>query len=105
MPNLKRTTESELYPAVISYLTDAGGEATISSIRRAIPRYVSLSPADRQPSPTRPGEELWEQLVRNIVCHRFCEGNPIKEGRLRYFRRRLMVVNGPQRDLFDNDNG
>ncbi len=33
------------------------------------------------------------------------EDNPIEEERMRYVRRRLIVANGPQPHLFDNDNG
>lgn len=101
MTNFTRISEADLYPAVAAYLADAGGQAPISAVRRALPRYIQLSPADRTPSSTRPGEEFWEQLLRNIVCHRDCEGNPIKEGLLRYSKRRLILARGPQGNLFD----
>ena len=45
------------------------GEATIEQIKRRIPDYITLTDEDRQPSSTRSGEELWEQIVRNIVSH------------------------------------
>jgi hypothetical protein len=83
---------------------DAGGSATVTYVRRRIPAYLKLTSADLAPSPTRPGEQLWEQQVRNIVCHRDSDGNPIKAGKIRYSKRRLSLANNPQSDLFENDN-
>lgn len=104
MSNVSRTRESDFYDAVEAVLIDAGGSATISYVRRKLRRYLNLTRADREPSPTRPGEELWEQQVRNIVCHRDCDGNPIKLGRFLYSRSRLSLPRSNQLDLFDNDN-
>lgn len=104
MTNTNRTREPAFVDAVAAILNDAGGSAPVGYVRRKIPSYMPLTAADRQPSPTRPGEQLWEQQVRNIVCHRDCDGNPIKTGRFRYSKRRLSLVRGPQADLFDNDN-
>ena len=104
MTNSQRTTESEFYNAIRTVLIDAGGSATISYVRRRIPSYVSLTSADCTPSSTREGEQLWEQQIRNIVCHRDCEENPIKVGEIYYTKRRLTLADYVQRDLFDNDN-
>ena len=104
MNSNSRTREPDFYKAVEAVLIDAGGDATISYIRRKIPRYLALSAADCAPSSTRPGEQLWEQQVRNIVSHRDCDGNPIKLGRFRYSKRRLSLATSPQRELFENDN-
>ena len=104
MTNPSRTREPDFYDAVESVLLEAGGSAAIAYVRRKIPSFVNLTAADCAPSPTRPGEQLWEQQVRNIVCHRDCEGNPIKNGRFVYRKRRLSLAVAPQRELFDNDN-
>lgn len=104
MPQKNRIREADLYPVVETYLRDVGGSATLAAIRRSIPTYIALSPLDRLPSPTRPREEVWEQLVRNIVCHRDCDGNPIKEGRFIYTKRHLSLPQTAQLGLFDNDN-
>lgn len=83
-----RVTEHEVATAVLSYLSDYhGGEATIQEIVEALPRYLDLSDADRQPSQTRHNEELWEQQVRNIVSHRNTPGNAINDGFLDHFPR------------------
>lgn len=95
-----RVREAEIAVAVTKYLYDVGGVASIKQIRRALPHYISLADADRLQSPTRPREELWEQQVRNIVCHRKVDGNPINEGTIAYSPRRLKLVDGPQGDLF-----
>jgi hypothetical protein len=92
--------EARFASAVERYLFDAGGEATIGQIRRAIPFYMKLTPQDRRPSRTRPGEEMWEQLVRNIVCHRKSHGNAVNAGTLEYKPRRLALPNSPQGTLF-----
>jgi len=81
-----RVTEHEVAAAVLRYLSDYhGGEATIHEIVEALPGYLELSDADRQPSETRANEELWEQQVRNIVSHRNTPGNAINDGLLEYF--------------------
>lgn len=44
--------------------------AAMKDIRAGVERLYPLSPADRQPSPTRPSEQLWQQILRNVVSHR-----------------------------------
>lgn len=100
MASNNRLAEAEVAQAVTRYLFDAGGSATIKQIRRALPYYIEMSPNDRSPSTTRPREEMWEQQVRNIVSHRHCEGNPIKNGTMLRQPQRLLLPNGPQGELF-----
>lgn len=95
-----RTREDEIAKAVDKYLYDAGGEASIGQIRRALPHYIELTEVDRSPSPTRDGEEIWEQQVRNIVCHRTSVGNFVREGRFIYKPRMLKLADSPQQELF-----
>lgn len=102
MKTSNRIDEGEIAAATERYLMDAGGTATIKQIRRALPAYLQLGNLDQQQSSTRPGEQLWEQQVRNLVCHRDSEGNPVKVGRLRYSPRRLSLAKSPQRDLFED---
>jgi hypothetical protein len=84
MPKDGRVTEQEVAAAVIQYLSDNSGEATIAELVDGLPGYLSLSDADRQQSETRPGEQLWEQQVRNIISHRNTPGNAIHDGQLEY---------------------
>jgi hypothetical protein len=93
--------EHEFAEAVENYLFDAGGQASIGQIRRNLPHYIKLTTEDRRPSATRPGEEMWEQLVRNIVSHRYVIGNAVNIGQLKYIPRHLALAHGPQGDLFN----
>lgn len=97
----ERIDEAAIAAAIEAYLRDAGGCAKIADIRKALPQYITLSPQDSAPSPTRPREQLWEQQVRNIVCHRNTQGNPINSGRLKWAQGALFLTNSPQGDLFD----
>lgn len=95
-----RSREDHIARAVEDFLQRVGGTATISQIRRALPKHAALTPHDRRVSKTRPGEELWEQQVRNIVCHRDSEGNFVKEGRIRWSPGRLSLPSYGQGELF-----
>jgi hypothetical protein len=95
-----RVNETAIAAAVEAYLFEAGGTATIGQIRRALPHLIDLAPQDRIISRTRPREEIWEQQVRNIVCHRDCEGNPVKNGRIIWSPGKLSLAENPQRSLF-----
>ena len=54
----------------------------IKELIEEIPYYLTLSAEDLAPSPTRPGEAMWEQHVRNITSHKASPGNAIYEGKL-----------------------
>ncbi|MDH2345294.1 hypothetical protein [Bradyrhizobium sp. SSUT77] len=80
---MSRVTEAEVAEAAIKVLTDrSSGRATIKELVEEIPNYLTLSAEDLAPSPTRPGEALWEQQVRNITSHKASPGNAIYEGKL-----------------------
>lgn len=79
MPN--RAGEAEIAEAVLRILAEAhNGEATIAHLKKRVPEFVKLTDGDQVQSDTRPNEELWEQLVRNIVSHHKVEGNIVAEG-------------------------
>jgi hypothetical protein len=96
---MTKLREAEIANAVENYLFDVGGKASIAQIRRNLPFYITLTDADRIPSATRPREQMWEQQVRNIVCHRDIVGNAINSGKLNYTPRHLSLANGPQGQL------
>ena len=95
-----RIDETEVANAVEAYLYDAGGTATIAQIRRALPNFVQLSSIDQTPSQTRTGEQIWEQQVRNIVCHRNSAENPVNSGKFIWTPGRLTLRDSPQKSLF-----
>jgi hypothetical protein len=80
---MSRVAEAEVAVAAEEVLTaSASGRATIKELIEEIPNYLTLSAEDLAPSPTRPGEALWEQQVRNITSHKASPGNAIYEGKL-----------------------
>lgn len=80
---MSRVTEEEVAAAAEEALiASAHGRLTIKELIQEIPAYLKLSAEDLAPSPTRPGEALWEQQVRNITSHKASPGNAIHDGRL-----------------------
>jgi hypothetical protein len=80
---MSRITEAEIADIVEAILAERpNGEATIAELVDEIPNRVTLSVEDLAPSPTRNGEALWEQQVRNITSHKPSPGNAIHDGRL-----------------------
>src|ERR1700690_4196906 len=78
-----RTTENDVaFAACQIAAAQSSGVATFHRMKREIPNHIPLSSADRAQSQTRPNEELWEQLIRNIKSHSGSEGNYIHEGYL-----------------------
>lgn len=83
-----RVTEEEISIGVVKIAAKQNDLiATFDILRNEIPNYVKLSSQDRAPSDTRNGEELWEQIVRNIQSHHDIEGNFIYEGYLEHILR------------------
>jgi Mrr N-terminal domain len=96
-----RTSEAEISKAVLRILSDStNGEATTRQLISKIPNVVVLTAGDRQQSDTRENEELWEQIVRNIVSHKTTQGNVIAEGFVnRPSRGKLRITDAGRRHL------
>ncbi len=78
---MARITEAEIANAVLDILyAEPTGEASIARLKDLVPKHVTLSADDCVQSTTRPGEELWEQQVRNITSHKDTEGNIVYDG-------------------------
>ncbi len=76
-----RVTEAEVAFATLQIAASRpDGIATFHRLRKELPNYLKLSAADQAQSETRPNEELWEQLIRNIKSHFEVLGNIICEG-------------------------
>lgn len=86
MPNAHgRTTEFEMSIAVSRILRDTpGGWMNLEELRHQVPGYIELTEGDRTLSDTRPGESLWEQLLRNIQSHNANPNNFIHLGYLEH---------------------
>lgn len=80
---MSRITEAEIADLVEAILADRPNEeATIAELVDEIPNRVILSAEDLALSPTRNGEAIWEQQVRNITSHKASPGNAIYDGKL-----------------------
>lgn len=91
-----RITEAAMAAAVRNILADCPSKtASFVELRELVPQHVSLSHADHAKSPTRPGEELWQQILRNLVSHKH-EGFVSVRGGLRLQWRRQV---GKMREL------
>lgn len=81
MATAKKLTEADVNLAVLQVLAHSpNGRADVRSIVKAFPQYVKLEAVDKVRSDTRPGEELWEQQVRNLKSHDKTPGNIFAEG-------------------------
>ena len=56
----------------------------MAQCRDYIRKNYTLTHDDVQPSPTRVGEQVWEQQVRNIQSHHKADGNFIADGYLEH---------------------
>lgn len=88
-----RTGESEISIAALEVARDRpGGWISTRQLKRMIPQYVKLTPEDLEDSPTREGEQMWHQIVGNIVSHRTTTGNIIAEGFAEYVDNGLRIT-------------
>lgn len=69
-------TSEEDFAAVIERILSErpNGEASYADLIAEIPDRITLTAADETPSPTRPGEPVWHQRVRNITSHKNFRG-------------------------------
>ncbi len=44
--------------------------ASMAQIKREVPNFRKLGDADLKPSPSRPNECMWQQIIGNVVCHK-----------------------------------
>ena len=78
---MAKTSEPKLGMAVMQVLAASpDGEATVRTLIKDVPNYVKLTAQDKEQSPTRPAEQMWEQRVRNLKSHYRTNGNVINEG-------------------------
>lgn len=83
-----RVTENDVAFAIVQIAkARPDGVATFARCKREVPLHLHLSAGDRRRSETRPNEEMWEQLIRNIKSHYDQEGNYICEGYLTHISR------------------
>ena len=83
-----RVQEPNIGKAVLDILaSQPNGRATVATIKKELPKHVTLSSSDQKGSITRTNEELWEQQVRNLRSHKNTPGNIFAEGYVRWVSR------------------
>ena len=76
------THETELAVPVMQVLSESLlGELTTTEIRREVKRRISMDSGDFRPLRNRKDRSI-DQKIRNLKCHRSCDGNPFREGYL-----------------------
>lgn len=76
-----RTPESEMRIAALQVArSKPNGIATTTQIKEEIGKYVDLTPEDRVPSKTRPNEQMYQQIVGNIISHQDSQTNIFARG-------------------------
>jgi hypothetical protein len=54
--------------------------ASTRFVKNEVPKYVELSPRDRAPSKSRAREQIWQQIVGNVISHRNVRRGPFAMG-------------------------
>jgi hypothetical protein len=81
IPATDRATENEVALAIVALLrTRAYGEADMKTIMFHLPSFIRLSTADRELSRSRPNEQRWHAVLRNIAAHEGQPNNAIHDG-------------------------
>ena len=54
--------------------------ASTQFLKKEVPKYIELSPQDRAPSKSRPREQVWQQIVGNVISHKDVRDGPFSKG-------------------------
>lgn len=67
---MPRKDETEIAIGVMQVaVAQPDGLATFRLCYATMPSFMNFSSEDNAPSPTRPGETMWQQQVRNLKSH------------------------------------
>ncbi len=76
-----RTPESEMrIGALLVARSKPNGIATTTQLKEEIGKFVDLTPKDLARSKTRPNEQMYHQIVGNIVSHHDSQTNIFARG-------------------------
>jgi hypothetical protein len=76
-----RTLESEMRIAALQIAqSKPNGIATTTQLKEEIGKYVYLTPEDLAKSKTRPNEQMYHQIVGNIISHLESQTNIFAKG-------------------------
>jgi hypothetical protein len=54
--------------------------ASTQFLKKEVPKYIELSPLDRAPSKSRVREQVWQQIVGNVISHNKVRTGPFAMG-------------------------
>jgi hypothetical protein len=54
--------------------------ASTTYLKSQVPKYIDLSHEDLAPSPSRPNERVWQQVMGNVVSHHKTRSGPFLQG-------------------------
>jgi hypothetical protein len=78
---VERTSEADMAQIVHRILFRMPGQkATFEQIREQVPKLAHLTKGDHRKSRSRPREEVWMQITRNLVAHKHEGFVPVKSG-------------------------
>ena len=60
--------------------TQPNRTASTQFLKKEVPKYIELSPQDRAPSKSRPREQVWQQIVGNVISHKDVRDGPFSKG-------------------------
>ena len=87
---MAKTSEPKLGLAVMQVLASRPeNKASVRTLIRYVPDFITLTAEDHNPSTIRKGEEMWEQRVRNLKSHDKASGNVLAEGYVKHIRRAM----------------
>jgi hypothetical protein len=76
-----RTPESEMRIAALQVAwSKPNGIATTTQLKEEIGKYVDLTPEDLKQSKTRRNEQMYQQIVGNIISHLDSQNNIFARG-------------------------
>lgn len=82
---MTRATEDDVALGVMQIAAaNLNGVCTFRRAYNELPKFVKFDPRDEVESTKRPGEPMWQQLVRNIRSHHETAGNFIARGLLEH---------------------
>lgn len=80
-PKDDRLHESEARVLVLKIAAQQPRRAASTQfLKREVPKYIELSRLDRVRSKSRPREELWQQIVGNVISHKDVRSGPFALG-------------------------
>jgi hypothetical protein len=80
-PKLDRLHESEARVLVLKIASQQPKRtASTKLLKKEIPKYIALSAQDRAPSKSRAREQVWQQIVGNVISHKSARTGPFAMG-------------------------